>query len=200
MGAVCTCCASESYDRIEPEAAATPSYNVCLVGPCAVGKTALIYRYFDGCFVDVHASTIGLDMRRRRMRPSPDAAELVLTCFDTCSSQERFRNGGGVSIFNRMHAIVLVYSAAEPEASLRQLLTVFWRQIEAGGHAKRPVLICRNKSDLAAAVEKPEAALLAELTHVTGSQHVVHTSAKSGDGLDELFDTLVALLVNQNKA
>uniref|UniRef100_F6VH27 Uncharacterized protein n=2 Tax=Ciona intestinalis TaxID=7719 RepID=F6VH27_CIOIN len=64
-------------------------FRVVLLGDSTVGKSALLRRFTDGCFLEVSDPTVGVDFYSRLIEISP-GTRIKLQLWDT-AGQERFR-------------------------------------------------------------------------------------------------------------
>ncbi|CAH8620804.1 unnamed protein product [Dicrocoelium dendriticum] len=87
-------------------------FRVMLAGDSAVGKTSLLLRLCDNAFNGKTVSTIGIDMKMRRI--TVDGRSTVLQLWDT-AGQERFRSISA-SFYRKADGILLVYDCTS-EAS-----------------------------------------------------------------------------------
>jgi len=64
-------------------------FRVVLLGDSTVGKSALLRRFTDGCFIEISDPTVGVDFYSRLVEVSP-GTRVKLQLWDT-AGQERFR-------------------------------------------------------------------------------------------------------------
>jgi len=65
-------------------------FRVVLIGDSTVGKSALLRRFTDGCFIEISDPTVGVDFYSRLIEVSP-GTRVKLQLWDT-AGQERFRS------------------------------------------------------------------------------------------------------------
>jgi len=65
-------------------------FRVVLLGDSTVGKSALLRRFTDGCFIEISDPTVGVDFYSRLVEVSP-GNRVKLQLWDT-AGQERFRS------------------------------------------------------------------------------------------------------------
>jgi small GTP-binding protein len=157
-----------------------PLYKVSVGGDEAVGKTSLIRRYCEGKFEQSRVATIGVDFQTKVVElPS---GKVKLSIWDM-AGQARFevvRTG----MYRGSRATALVFDLSAPE-TLEHLAA--W-QVEASANAKgTKILVVGNKLDLVS--ERGAGKAFADSI---GAPYV-ETSAQSGEGVAEMFETLAKL-------
>jgi small GTP-binding protein len=173
-----------------------PLLKVVVAGDGAVGKTTLIRRYCEGKFHASRVATIGVDFYTQRVQlPGTAGARVVnagasgavkLSIWDM-AGQERFeivRTG----FYRGSRAAALVYDVTNM-ASLGNLKR--WRDEVLEVLPGQPFVVVGNKVDLERTVN-PEVGRRAAAYF--GAPYV-ETSALSGEGVTELFETLAVLAV-----
>ena len=151
--------------------------KVVLVGAPAVGKTSLIRRFVHQVFSDQYRSTLGVKVDRKAVTVGDSVVQMLL--WDTHGE------GDGLEVpstyLNGAAAAVAVFDASRPE-SVRAAEDLASRVQLASSAAQ--ITFVANKSDLVADRETG--------LHLPG---VVETSAKTGDGVDEMFRLVAHQLV-----
>ncbi len=157
-----------------------PHFKIAVAGDENVGKTSLIRRFCEGKFEATHVATIGVDFQSKVV---PLAAGSVKLSIWDLAGQDRFQVVRA-GMYRGSRAVALVFDLASP-ATLEHLAA--WRaEIQTNVPAAK-ILVVGNKLDLVkgrgagADFAKSIAALYAE------------TSALSGEGVAELFETLAKL-------
>lgn len=166
---------------------ATPnlSKKMCLLGSFSVGKTSLVRRFVYDMFEDKYMGTIGVKVSRKQVLVPHGASEAQLTMllWDMADSDEfdqirpSYERGAA--------GAVLVCDLTRPETlyCLHSLATEF---LAACPHAH--LIVAANKCDLT-----DERRLTQEqVAETAASLHAAHcqTSAKTGQGVEELFQHL----------
>jgi len=153
--------------------------KVCMVGLFGTGKTSLVQRFVHSLFSERYLSTVGVKIDRKAMEL--DGASLTLVLWDLAG-----RDGHEditTSYLRGAHAILYVADGTRRE-SCDQLLELRALAREAAGDV--PGVLALNKVDLAdrwALGRRDEEAL-------AGEWDMVRTSAKTGDGVEEVFRRL----------
>jgi small GTP-binding protein len=154
--------------------------KVCMIGSFAVGKTSLVRRFVEGYFSDAYQTNIGVKLANKQVHTGGD--EIKMTLWDIYGEDDfqKMRwsyvqgSSGYLLVADGTRAATL-HKAEELEAKLRQ---------EVGAI---PFVFLINKSD-----RKEEWELEAEFEEslVARGWDVLHTSAKSGEGVEEAFAKL----------
>ena len=149
--------------------------KVVLLGEPGVGKTSLVQRFVHSVFSEKHKSTLGVKVDRKTV--VLDGTSVALLIWDMHGETE------GLSIpanyLTGTGAGIVVFDSTRPE-TVDLALNLGERLVAASPEAQ--IQYVANKSDL----EFDQAALSAKLT----DQQVTATSAKTGDGVEELFDAV----------
>jgi small GTP-binding protein len=158
--------------------------KVVVVGDGAVGKTTLIRRYCEGKFHASRVATIGVDFYTQRVQLPGGTVKLSIW---DMAGQDRFevvRAG----FYRGSLAAALVYdvTALDSLGSLKH-----WRDEVLGAVPGQSLLVVGNKVDLARTV-RPE---LARAAARYLSAPYLETSALTGEGVADLFETLATLAV-----
>jgi small GTP-binding protein len=154
--------------------------KVCMIGSFAVGKTSLVRRFVEGCFSDAYQTNIGVKLSNKQV--SVGGNEIKMTLWDIYGEDDfqKMRwsyvqgSSGYLLVADGTRAATL-HKAKELEAKLRQEVGVI------------PFVFLINKSD-----RKEEWELEAEFEEslVARGWDLLHTSAKSGEGVEEAFAKL----------
>ena len=175
-----------------------PLLKVVVAGDGAVGKTTLIRRYCEGKFHASRVATIGVDFYTQQVQ-LPDTVEtrsvqagagktVKLSIWDM-AGQDRF----GVvrpGFYRGSRAAALVYDVTSM-ASLGNLKR--WRDEILAALSSQPFVVVGNKVDLERSVSSE---LGRKAANHLGAPYV-ETSALTGEGVAELFETLAVLAVRK---
>jgi small GTP-binding protein len=164
-------------------------FKVPLIGDANVGKTSIVSRYTSDNFVPNARPTVGVSTTTIAITVNKQTVELSV--WDT-AGQERFRSL--VPLYTRhAAALVLIF-----DISSQQSFTALdsWLTKLTGEMAVIcPIVVCGNKTDLPNAVPQQTVKQWAEDHSV-----IAHfTSAVSGVGVSELFQTIAELVSNAPK-
>lgn len=159
--------------------------KICVLGAFAVGKTSLVRRFVTSMFSDRYHTTIGVKIDCKTLTFNGDALNLVIWDIHGEDVFQKVR-----SSYLRGAAGYLLVVDGTRRGTLDQMLTLQTRAHEAVGDA--PFVVLLNKADLSAQWElddDPVADLEAR------GWPVIMTSAKTGTGVDDAFDTLARRLI-----
>ena len=159
--------------------------KITLIGNSGVGKTSIINQYIDQTFDEANAATIGANYSEKVI--TKNNKEYELNIWDT-AGQEKFHSVGK-HFYKDAYIVCLVYDITSQD-SLEQLKTIWYPDIKKFGEKYTILAVVGNKSDLY------ENDNLADENHAKEFAQSINaifmlTSAKTGDGIEKLFDTLV---------
>lgn len=165
--------------------------KICLIGDFAVGKTSLIRRYVDRQFSDKYLSTVGVKISRKELNVDFGRAEasiqLKLVIWDL-EGQTKFAaitpgylQGAGGAI---------IVGALDRQDTLENLTHHI--QMFQSINPQGSVIIALNKADLLA--PEQQRSITNQIAGIQENPWQL-TSAKTGDGVDRLFEALARELV-----
>ena len=163
--------------------------KICLIGDFAVGKTSLIRRYVDQQFKDEYLSTVGVKLSRKSLElkhraiSSPIQFKLVIWDLE---GRTKFEAIAPNYLQGASGAIVV--GALDRQATLLSLEQ--HAQLFLSVNPNQPVIVALNKVDLI--LPNQQQALLDHSRNIVTSKVISHqlTSAKTGENVDRLFETL----------
>lgn len=165
------------------------SVKVLLVGNSSVGKTSIMLRYLDNFFVENFLPTVGIDFKTKLV--GHNGKNIKVNLWDT-AGQEKFRTLT-TSYYKGANAVLFVFDITERD-SFFQLKE--W-MMETKKHVGNDFvgIIVGNKLDLdfKRVVKTDELLYLAEDVQMPAFE----VSAKSGANINELFETLVDLVMTE---
>ena len=159
--------------------------KITLIGNSGVGKTSIINQYIDQTFDEANAATIGANYSEKTI--TKNNKEYELNIWDT-AGQEKFHSVGK-HFYKDAYIVCLVYDITSQD-SLEQLETIWYPDIKKYGEKYTILAVVGNKSDLYEndnLADENQAKEFAQSINAT----FMLTSAKTGDGIEKLFDTLV---------
>ncbi|SMN19259.1 similar to Saccharomyces cerevisiae YOR089C VPS21 Rab family GTPase required for endocytic transport and for sorting of vacuolar hydrolases [Maudiozyma saulgeensis] len=164
--------------------------KVVLLGDSSVGKSSLVMRYVIGKFQTSNA-TIGAAFMTKTIQLNGDK-EVTLEIWDT-AGQERYRSLTPM-YYRGTDVAIIVYDVTSPislshaETWIDELKS--YVDTERNSSALK-IILAANKADLVDGYQQPE-----ELKK-SRSENFFVVSAKSGDGIEELFDGVVGDLPDE---
>jgi len=162
------------------------TYKIVMLGDGAVGKTSLIKQYITHTFSENYLATIGIQMSVKEYRIQNETIKVM------------FWDIAGQQAFSRVHplyfqgadAAILVYDITR--RTTFENVDFWYKRLMT--YAPNAILIlCGNKIDLAnkRVVTRLEGQYKAKDFKM---RYFVETSAKTGEGVDELFEILFELV------
>lgn len=174
-----------------PPQEAWPRAKVCLVGDRMVGKTALVRRYLSDAFDEAYVATLGARVHRVLALTGEDGvpAGMRWMLWDTMGDPG-FRVLLQEAYFHRADGVVAV-------CDLTRRVTMWglgaWLRTVRAVAGSPVVLVVGNKADLEAERVVPPAELESFALH--HRLEAFEASARTGQGVREVFDTLLRRLL-----
>ncbi len=159
--------------------------KVCLLGSFAVGKTSLVRRFVESIFAEAYHTTIGVTIDKKVVRTGEQEVSLVLWDIYGEDDFRRLR----MSYLRGASGYLLVADGTRP-STLDKALAIRAEAEKSFGSI--PFVLVLNKCDLVEewGMTSDEDAKLA-----TDGGKVVRTSAKTGVGVEEAFESLAKAMV-----
>jgi small GTP-binding protein len=154
--------------------------KICMVGLFATGKTSLVRQFVHSRFSDRYLSTVGVKIDRKVVQLGGDEVGLVLWDVEgRCEASDV-----PTSYLRGSHGLMMVADGTRAE-TLAGIPDLWERARSVAGAV--PAVLAVNKSDL---IEQwvVSAADLAPFEQ--GGWHVLQTSAKTGNGVEQAFQWL----------
>jgi small GTP-binding protein len=159
--------------------------KICMLGTFAVGKTSLVRRFIESKYSDKYLTTVGVKVDKKVVQV--DATEVAMLLWDVegTESEHELRKS-----YLRGASGYLLVADGTRQDTLYKALAIQTRTEEVIG--KVPFLLLFNKADLVDqwAISERETAALKEK-----GWNVITTSAKTGLGVEEAFQTLAKKMV-----
>jgi len=162
-------------------------FKLVLLGESAVGKSSLVLRFVKDQFDDYRESTIGAAFLTQTVQLD-DETTIKFEIWDT-AGQERYKSLAPM-YYRNANCAVVVYDITQT-ASLEKAKT--WiRELQRQADPSIIIALCGNKLDLESRrqVTREEAQKYAEEEGLMWGE----TSAKSGDGVQEIFNNIAKKL------
>ena len=168
-------------------------YKLLLLGESSVGKTSIILRYIENSFNESNISTCGIDVKCKYV--SCENKKIRLDIWDT-AGQERFR-GLTKNYFRGGHGFIFVYDITNKESfdKLKGWMKDAKEKIQDDESFK--MIIVGNKKDCENK-RKIEFQRLKEFGEENKVMYI-EVSAKTGEGVDQLFNDFVHELLKYRK-
>ena len=164
------------------------------LGDGQVGKTSIILRYIDNTFTLNYLSTIGIDVKIKKVTLA-NGEEIKVKISDT-AGQERFKSIAS-NYTKKADGVILVYDITSQKSFMD--VDNWFAEINKGENTK-PIILIGNKSDMNEnrQVSTEDGQNLAK--NSGGPKNDIHfyeTSCKTGDNIDEAIMDLVNQIYNR---
>jgi small GTP-binding protein len=159
-----------------------PIFKVVVAGDGAVGKTSLIRQFCERKFEASRVETIGVDFQTQTV--DLNTGRVKLSIWDM-AGQDRFQFMRA-GFYRGSRSAAIVYDLTSPD-SFSNL--VRWRAEILQAVHSQPFIVVGNKLDLPRAIDR----LAGERLAMDIGARYLETSAKTGEGVDEFFNSLATL-------
>src|SRR3954471_14373557 len=159
--------------------------KICMLGTFAVGKTSLVKRFVESVYSDKYHTTVGVKVDKKVVTIGDAEVALLLWDLEGTEHEYELRQ----SYLRGAAGYLLVADGTRPDT----LEKAVWLQTRAATTLESaPFLLLINKSDLTDAwsVKDTEITALKEKDWT-----VIKTSAKTGYGVDQAFQTLAKRMI-----
>lgn len=161
--------------------------KICMLGTFAVGKTSLVRRFVESIYSGKYHTTVGVKVDKRVVQVGTEEATLLLWDIEGTETEHEFRK----SYLRGASGYLLVADGTRLE-TLYKAMALQTRAEETVGPA--PFLLLLNKADLSQQwqIGSRETEALEQK-----KWNVIHTSAKTGHGVEEAFLTLAEKMLEK---
>ena len=160
------------------------NYKIAIIGNQHVGKTTILSRYKYEATDDSYAPTVGIDFLTKNVYLEDKTIRLIM--WDT-AGQERFKSLIP-SYLKNANCVILTYDITDKSSftSLNKWLSDAKDNVVEGTF----IILCGNKIDLnnKRVIPKEEAEKFAQDNNISYAE----TSATTGEGINELFNTIIS--------
>jgi small GTP-binding protein len=170
-------------------------FKITVIGDGMVGKTSLIKKFTQGSFQNDYIQTIGAQFSK--FVKMVDGDEIKLVFWDIAGQDDFFFLRP--SFYKESRAAIIVYSLEENQLGIDSFnhITNWYNDIKKYC-GKIPIILFGNKVDLRDkdTLEKPKIVKLEKKREFIGHYY---TSALTGEGVIEAFDTIINELYSKFK-
>jgi small GTP-binding protein len=156
--------------------------KICMLGSFSVGKTSLVRRFVESMFSEVYQTSIGVKVDKKVVRVNNEDVTLILWDIHGEDVYQKIH----MSYLRGMSGYLLVIDGTRRQ-TLEDALALNERVIQEAG--KVPAILVFNKSDL---VDKWEIDSARESELAATGWTILHTSAKTGASVEQVFSQLAA--------
>jgi small GTP-binding protein len=161
-----------------------PRVKACAIGTVSVGKTSLIRSILNFDFNSSEAPTLGMGVFKAQI--SVASRTIAIDLYDTAGDE---RQRSVIPVFFRFANLFLAVFDLTDASTLAEL--EFFVQMASDVEPRALVYVVGNKSDLATARQVLREDGERYATQI-GAQAYFETSAKTRDGVEELFEHIAA--------
>ncbi|MBD2414507.1 GTP-binding protein [Nostoc calcicola FACHB-3891] len=172
----------------------TISKKICLFGDFGVGKTSLIRQFVESQFSDTYLSTVGVKISRKLLNLSKkdqnNEQNLQLLIWDIEGSN-KFK-AVAQNYFQGSKGAVIVADVTQPETlnHLQEHIQTF-----LAVNPQSYIVVALNKSDMIAAEYLENIRKIYQFSNQTNILDTYITSAKTGNNVNDIFQTLATRLI-----
>lgn len=168
--------------------------KVVILGHTGVGKTSLVNQYVRGTYQGNTTTTIGAAYTQKFI--DLNNYRISLQIWDT-AGQERFRSMLPM-YYRNAQAAILVYDVTDP--TTMEKLPEWVYELQQRGSQDIILTIASNKADLAGTSPQSVAPEVAQAYAKEIGATMFETSAKTGKGIESLFNDLAQKLLQRHLA
>ena len=162
-------------------------YKILILGDATVGKTSMLLRYIDNKFATDSLSTLGVDVKYKYV--TLDNKKIRMNIWDT-AGQDRFKTIAK-NYFKGANAVIFVFDVNHKNTIDK---IKFWiNSVKDNSSINILEIIVGNKIDIEGKREVTKEQLKS-LGEKYGME-TFETSAKTGEGINEVFNYLVTNLI-----
>ena len=159
------------------------------LGDSEVGKTCLIYRFFEETFISSYLSKIGFDLKKKTVRLD-NGRKIKLVIYDT-AGQERFKSLS-VNYIKKADGILIVYDITNKQSFIN--VENWIKNAREDMRKNVPIYLIGNKIDL-----EDQRVITKENGENLSAQYKLkfyETSCKDGTNIDKCFQDMANELYN----
>jgi len=176
------------------------SAKILIIGEAGSGKTSLSQRYVDNVFDEIGSMTIGVDFRVKTIdfvdSVNEKREKLTLNIWDT-AGQERF-NSIVAGFYRNVNGIIVTFDMTNNESF--EMVVSRWLPQLSNWCPETPIVLVGNKIEKIVTLTLKETPLYIKASTLAMEQNIpfVLCSAKTGEGVYQVFKTLIQLIVDSN--
>ena len=166
----------------------TRYYKICIIGESNVGKSSIAEQYVNSKFDPYKPSTIGASYFSKEIKYQNSSIHIQM--WDT-AGQERYRTITPLYYRNAAAVILVIDTTNYKSISIAN----YWIKSIKEHIPTTPIFIAINKSDLPSKLPDN---FIPSILEIFPDIKYKFVSAKTNDGIDELFNEIVDTLYNDN--
>jgi len=166
-------------------------FKVIIIGEAGVGKSCILYRATTGEFKETYEVTIGAGFSSFSVKINDSTVKLQI--WDT-AGQENFRSMIRV-FYKGSNAAIIVYDVNRKETFAK--IEEWLYEVKENARTDAKLVLVGNKKDKETD-RQIDTTLGKALAEKHGIDHFLETSAKTGEGIENLFLTIAKELYMEN--
>ena len=164
------------------------SRKIVLIGDFATGKTSLIRRFVDNQFSDTYLSTIGVKISKKIIQLDNTTLQGMIWDIEGGTETKPVNK----TYLIGAHSAILVADGTRYE-TLEHI--AMYRALLHKNNAKIPLVLVINKCDCLSDEARHAMTEKAKTMYGDGIKNIFLTSAKTGEGVEEMFLTIASEMV-----
>lgn len=165
--------------------------KVLILGDGAVGKTSSIHRFIENKFSNTYAATIGVDILNTKVT-TKNNEELNINIWDL-AGQAHFKSIR-TKFYRGASAAILVFDVTNKKTF--ENITSWISEAKQFVSPEIPMILVANKIDLDHLREVDKTEIHKEMDMKSNIFSVFETSALTGEGIEEVFQTMAEKLLS----
>ena len=162
-----------------------PIIKITLIGDPCSGKSSIISRYIDDIYEENQPPTMGSNYSEKIVKRN--GKEYEINIWDT-TGQEKF-NSIGKHLYKECYVVILLYNI-ESQESLEHLKTIWYPDLEKYGEKYTILAVVGHNINSKEGNNLADENYAKEFAKDIGASFYL-VSAKRGEGIQELFDSLI---------
>jgi small GTP-binding protein len=157
--------------------------KICILGPTGVGKTSLVKQFVDGIFSEKYLTSIGVKIDKKLVSTSFTPVQMLIWDLEGidkyCGFNPKYLRGCAALI------IVVDQTRFSSLGEAMEIFSLCRKETDV------PVVLAINKTDLSPSMNWDNKILQ---KHVDKFNDVRYTSAKTGQNVENMFESLARLV------
>jgi small GTP-binding protein len=154
--------------------------KICILGPTGVGKTSLTKQFVEGIFSEKYKTTIGVKIDKKHVHENDSDVQLLIWDLEGidryCGFNPRYLRGAS--------AYIIVVDQTRSQSLLEGMEIL---ELARDHYPNVPAFFVVNKTDLPTSWHWSEEELA---SYAQKFAALIKTSAKTGENVDKLFNTI----------
>lgn len=161
--------------------------KICMLGAFAVGKTSLVKRYVNGIFSENYLTSIGVKIDKKTVLIENKTIELMLW---DIHGEDKFQKVQASYLRGASGYFLIVDGTRQDTLETARIL----QNRAENAIGKVPYIVVVNKADLKSEWEFDIGSVD---RYLNDNLSIIETSAKTGQGVEDIFSTLTRKIVEE---